>query len=62
MIEVGFIIHKNGNTSAFEVLRCEPTCLWDVTAIEAAKQLQFTPKQAATSDIYTTWMFSFSDD
>lgn len=61
-VEIGFVIDKEGNTSSFELLRSQPSMMWDAQAIEAAKQLMFMPVQTPQENIYTTWVFTFQAD
>jgi TonB family protein len=62
IVEVGFIIDVNGNTSHFEVLKSQPTSGWDKQALAAAKQLRFTQAmqdETPLKPVYTTWLFMF---
>jgi len=63
IIEVGFIIDAQGNTSNFEVVKSVPKGIWQAQALNAAHQLRFSPKEnkvEADESVYTTWVFEFT--
>lgn len=62
IVEVGFIIDEAGNTSNFEIVKSYPENSWHPQALNAARQLNFSPtsKQLEKGkSIYTTWVFEF---
>jgi phosphohistidine phosphatase SixA len=62
IVEVGFIIDANGNTSHFEILKSQPAGLWHTQALVAAKTLRFSlteGQKRPAKPIYTTWVFAF---
>lgn len=63
IVEVGFIIDENGNTSSFEIVKSSPEGTWHSQALNAAQQLKFSPSSKRLSSgkrVYTTWVFEFT--
>ena len=63
IVEVGFIIDENGNTSSFEIVKSAPESNWHTQALNAAQQLTFSPHNNSLpigKSVYTTWVFEFT--
>lgn len=62
IVEVGFIIDETGNTSNFEIVNSFPENSWHPQALNAARQLNFSPTSKHLEkgkSVYTTWVFEF---
>jgi phosphohistidine phosphatase SixA len=62
IVEVGFIIDETGNASNFEIVKSYPANSWHPQALNAARQLNFSPTSKRLEkgkSVYTTWVFEF---
>lgn len=63
VVEIGFIIDENGDTSNFEIVKSSPEDGWHAQAINAAQQLTFSPSGNPIpmgKNVYSTWVFKFT--